>query len=125
MGAEIAARHRYRQDVLFRVAVLFKGLDGAVELIAALALLLLSRQEVYRLAADVVTHDLLGPPDGTLARRVVASTDAFATGDRTFVVAYLAVHGLIKLGLVVALLRRWRSGPARWSCRSSRRSTWR
>jgi uncharacterized membrane protein len=94
--------------VLFRLAVLIKGLDGAVELVAAVVLLALSAAEVPRLVADVVTRDLLGPPDGTLARHFVAGTAEFASGNRTFVVVYLALHGLIKLALVVALLKRWR-----------------
>lgn len=94
--------------MLFRLAVLAKGLDGAVELVAAVVLLALSAAEVPRLVADVVTRDLLGPPDGTLARHFVAGTAEFASGNRTFVVVYLALHGLIKLALVVALLTRWR-----------------
>jgi uncharacterized membrane protein len=95
--------------VLFRVAVLVKGLDGAVELVVAIVLLLLPRQAVHRLVADVVTRDLLGPPDGALSRHVVAGTAEFASGNRTFVLVYLALHGVIKLALVVALLREWRA----------------
>ena len=95
--------------MLFRVAVLVKGLDGAAELLVALVLLALPRQALTRLVADVVTRDLLGPPDGVLARYVVAGTAEFASGNRTFVLAYLALHGLIKLALVVALLREWRA----------------
>lgn len=93
---------------LFRVAVLVKGLDGAAELVVAVVLLLVPQQAVARLVADVVTRDLLGPPDGTLARHVVAGTAEFASGNRTFVLVYLVLHGLIKLALVVALLRKWR-----------------
>jgi uncharacterized membrane protein len=39
----------------------------------------------------------------------VAGTAEFASGNRTFAVVYLALHGLIKLALVVALLREWRA----------------
>lgn len=96
-------------DVLLRVAVLVKGLDGAAELVVAIVLLLVPQQALHRLVADVVTRDLLGPPDGTLARHVVAGTAEFASGNRTFVLAYLALHGLVKLALAVALLREWRA----------------
>lgn len=95
--------------MLFRVALLAKGLDGAVELAAALVLLVLSQAELPRLVGDVVTRDLLGPPDGALARHFVAGTAEFASGNRTFVVVYLALHAVVKLALVVALLRRWRA----------------
>ena len=95
--------------MLFRVAVLLKGLDGAIELIMAVVLLALPQQAVHRLIADVVTRDLLGPPDGALARHFVAGTAEFASGNRTFVLLYLALHGVIKLALVMALLREWRA----------------
>jgi uncharacterized membrane protein len=94
---------------LYRVALLAKGLDGAVEVVLAIVLLVLPQQAVHRVVADVVTRDLLGPPDGTLSRHFVAGTAEFASGNRTFAVVYLALHGLIKLALVVALLREWRA----------------
>ncbi|HLU55457.1 MAG TPA: DUF2127 domain-containing protein [Pseudonocardia sp.] len=97
-----------RTERWFRVALLLKGLDGAAELLAAVALLLVPAAAVHHLVAEVVSRDLLGPPDGFLARHLVAGTDEFASGNRAFVLAYLAVHGLVKIGLVGALLRKWR-----------------
>lgn len=94
-------------DRLFRLALLVKGIDGALELIGAVVLLAISGQAVHQLVADVLAHDLIGPPDGTLARHLVAGTDEFASGNRSFAVVYLGLHGVLKLLLVVALLRRW------------------
>ena len=37
----------------------------------------------------------------------MAGTAEFASGNRTFVILYLGLHGIVKLALVVALLRRW------------------
>ena len=93
---------------LFRLALLVKAVDGGAELVGALALLLVSGAAVQRLTADVLSHDLLGPPDGVLARHFVAGTAEFASGNRTFTVVYLGLHGLVKLALVVGLLRQWR-----------------
>ena len=53
---------------------------------------------------EVVEHHLLGSPHGTLAERFTAG-EASLSGDRGFAVLYLTLHGLVKLGLVVALLR--------------------
>ncbi|WP_214366521.1 DUF2127 domain-containing protein [Pseudonocardia sp. H11422] len=86
--------------------LLIKGIDGAAELLTALVLLVVSGATVHRLVADVLSHDLLGPPDGTLARHLVAGTAEFASGHRTFAVLYLGLHGVVKLALVWALLRR-------------------
>jgi uncharacterized membrane protein len=103
--ADASAR---RTERLFKAALLVKGLDGAVELVAAVALLLVPAAAVQRLVAEVVSRDLLGPPDGFLTRHLVAGTAEFASGDRTFVLVYLGLHGVVKLALVWALLRKWR-----------------
>ncbi|WP_343988597.1 DUF2127 domain-containing protein [Pseudonocardia aurantiaca] len=92
---------------LFRFALLLKGLDGAAELLAAVVLLVVPAAAVHQLVADVLARDLLGRPDGFLARHLVAGTAEFASGNRTFVVLYLGLHGIVKIALVVALVRRW------------------
>jgi uncharacterized membrane protein len=96
-----------RTERLFRLAMFVKGLDGAVELIGAIVLLLVPATLVNHLVADVISRDLVGSPDGFLARHLVAGTAEFASGNRTFVILYLGLHGVVKLALVVALLRRW------------------
>lgn len=101
MGAEVTLT-----DKLFRVAVLLKGLDGATQLVAGVLLIFLSPTTVNRLAHAVVTRDLLGPPTGPLAGHFEVAVQHFVTGGRTFVIAYLIAHGLIKLVLVIALLRK-------------------
>ncbi len=93
---------------LFKIAMVVKGVDGAAELIGAIALLLVSGGTIQTLINDVVSRDLLGPPDGSLARHFVSGTAEFASGNRTFAVVYLGLHGIVKLLLVVALLRKIR-----------------
>lgn len=53
----------------------------------------------------MVTRDLLGDHEGTLARHLELAAGHFAEG-RTFAVVYLLAHGLIKLGLVWALAKK-------------------
>ena len=96
-----------RTDRLFRIALLVKAVDGAAELVGALVLLTVPGAALASLVNDVVARDLLGPPDGSLARHFEAGTAEFVSGSRTFAVLYLALHGIVKLALVVALLRRW------------------
>ncbi|MFP5022780.1 DUF2127 domain-containing protein [Pseudonocardia phyllosphaerae] len=92
---------------LFRFALWVKGIDGAAELIGAVALLLVSGDWLNRVVAAVLARDLIGSPDGFLARHLVTGTQHFAEGNRTFAVVYLGLHGIIKLALVIALLRKW------------------
>jgi uncharacterized membrane protein len=103
--ADVRAR---RTERWFKAALLLKGLDGAAELVGAVALLLIPAATVHRLVADIVSRDLLGPPDGFLTRHLVAGTAEFELGNRAFVLVYLGLHGVVKLALVWALLRRWR-----------------
>jgi uncharacterized membrane protein len=98
-----------RTERLFRLALLVKAVDGAVELVGALVLLALPGAALHALVNAVVSRDLLGPPDGSLARHFEAGTAEFVSGNRTFAVVYLGLHGVVKLGLVGALLRGWRA----------------
>ena len=95
-------------DRLLRAALFLKGLDGAFELLAGTALAVVGPRELGALARRVVEHHLLGSPRGALAERFAAGEAALSGGDRTFAVVYLTLHGLVKLGLVVALLRELR-----------------
>ncbi|MFR9731143.1 DUF2127 domain-containing protein [Saccharopolyspora sp. MS10] len=99
-------RRRTWTDRLFRAAIALKGLDGAGQLLAGIVLAWLPPAAVTRLAHAVVTRDLLGSPSGALAARFDLASQHFAHGaTRTFAIAYLLVHGVIKLALVVALWR--------------------
>ncbi len=95
-------------ELLFKVALAFKGIDGAIELIGAIMLLIIPAGTVQTLINDVLSRDLLGPPDGSLAKHFVSGTAEFASGNRAFAVVYLGLHGIVKLALVVAMLRRIR-----------------
>ena len=105
--ADTVAEPARRLDRLFRLALVLKGLDGAAELVVALVLAAVPEATVHRVVADVLARDLLGSAHGALARHVATVTDAFATGDRTFAVVYLGLHGVVKLALVGALSARW------------------
>lgn len=96
-------------EKLFRVAIAIKGLDGGLQLIGALIVALIPASTVTGFAHSIITRDLLGDPNGTLARHLQAAADQFAGGGtKTFAIVYLLAHGLIKLGLVLALARKIR-----------------
>ncbi|SFS56909.1 DUF2127 domain-containing protein [Saccharopolyspora flava] len=93
-------------DKLFRVAVWIKGLDAVGQLLGGVLLIFFTPRALTRIAHGIVTRDLLGPPTGPLAGHFEEAVQHFAGGARAFVIGYLLVHGLIKLGLVIALLRK-------------------
>ena len=63
-----------RSERLFRIAMAVKGIDGLLELVGGITLLLVSQAAVQKAITAVVARDLLGPPDGSLARHFVAGT---------------------------------------------------
>ena len=103
-----ANTERSAGEGLFRAALLLKGLDGAVELLAAVALLVATPAVLEGFVRVVLDHHLLGGPHSDLAMRFAAGGEQLAGRGRTFAVVYLALHGLIKCGLVVAMARRVR-----------------
>lgn len=94
-------------DRLFRIAVAIKGIDGGAQLLASLVLIVLPPTVVTGLANAAITRDLLGDPKGLLAAHLQEAAGHFAAGGtRWFAIIYLLLHGIIKLALVIALLRR-------------------
>jgi uncharacterized membrane protein len=101
-------------DRFFLGAVIVKGIDGAVELIVGLLLLVVpglphsTLESISRHALSLNTS--LG---NFVASYTENLDDQLAAGGNAFLVAFLIAHGLIKLVLVYCLLRRWyRAYPA-------------
>jgi uncharacterized membrane protein len=94
-------------DRLFKIAVVLKGIDGGVQLIGGLLLIVIPPAAITGLANAIITRDLLGDPSGTLAQHLQTAAGNFAGGGtRLFAIIYLLAHGVIKLALVWALLKR-------------------
>ncbi|HVK26656.1 MAG TPA: DUF2127 domain-containing protein [Actinokineospora sp.] len=90
---------------LFRLAMLAKALDGAVQVVGALILAMVPPAVITGIANAVVSRDLVGDHNGTLAHHLTRAANDLAV-DRTFAVVFLLLHGLVKLGLVAVLHRR-------------------
>jgi uncharacterized membrane protein len=94
-------------EKLFRAAITIKGIDGALQLVAGIVLIFVPGRVITELVHVVVSRDLLGSPGGPLATHLQLATHDFVEGSsRTFVVAYLLSHAVVKLGLVAALWRK-------------------
>ncbi len=93
---------------LFRTALWIKGCDGAVELLAGLAVAVGTPGWIEGLVRMVLDHHLLGGPHSAVAERFAAGAEQLTGTGRTFAVVYLLLHGVVKCGLVLALARRVR-----------------
>lgn len=88
---------------LFAVVVAVKGLDGVIDLVGGAALLLLPPGAIAAWADSLTRHELSEDPGDVLAGLLRQWGADFGPGVQHFVAAYLLLHGVAKLLLVVSL----------------------
>ena len=96
--------------IAYCVTVAIKGFDGGMETLAGLVIWITGPQRLYRWVVRITAPELF---DGKHERAVHAirnGAEHLAITGGHFVVFYLLVHGVLKLGLAVTLLR----GGGRW-----------
>ncbi|MBW4061074.1 DUF2127 domain-containing protein [Candidatus Saccharibacteria bacterium] len=92
-------------DRWFKIVLVFKGIDGALELIGGLALLLVPSASLHAWIITIGQNDLVVDHDW-LTHAVTSLGHSFTPGIQMYTAAYLLLHGVIKVGLVIALLSR-------------------
>ncbi len=92
-------------DWTFEVALLFKGLDGVLEVLGGLFLLLVPKDTLVGWAAALTQHELSEDPKDFIATHLLASAHHLTGGTQTFAALYLLSHGIVKVVLVAAVLR--------------------
>ncbi len=103
-------------DRLFRVGIAIKALDGLLEVAAGLLLPWVSVGAIERFVTAITQEEISEDPTDLVANALRRSVEHFSRGSKAYAVVYLMVHGLIKIGLVVALWRnrRWAFPLALW-----------
>jgi uncharacterized membrane protein len=91
--------------LIFQIGVWSKGIDGALEMIAGVALLFTS-QESLRKAIDWLTRgELQEESTDFVATHLVGFFHQMSISTKHFASAYLLVYGITKIGLAAGLLR--------------------
>jgi uncharacterized membrane protein len=94
------------EDRLFRVVIALKGLDGLLELLGGVLLLVARPDQITGLASLLTRHELSEDPNDLIANLVLHGSASLATGSGALLGAlYLLSHGLVKVVLVWAVLR--------------------
>src|ERR1700684_2621101 len=94
----------------YLVTLIVKGFDGAVEILSGLVILFTGPQRIYRWVVRVTAPELYDGSHIAAVHAIRRGAEHLATTGAHFVEFYLVVHGLLKLGLVMVLLR----GGGRW-----------
>lgn len=90
---------------LFQLGMVVKGLDGVLEIAGGVLLAVLGSTGVGRTVAFLTQHELSEDPRDPLARWAVDRFGHLAAGTVLFAVAYLLVHGAVKVVLTAGLIR--------------------
>lgn len=92
-------------DRTFEVSIILKGLDGVLEVVGGLVLLLISPATINHLLTTLTQHELSEDPHDIVATHVLRAAHGLTHSATTFGGLYLLSHGVVKIVLVTALLR--------------------
>ena len=108
MPGENTSQSRFR-ELLFRIAVVLKGLDGVLETAGGVILLAISPAWIVHIASVLTWHWVVAHPHAVVAQHLYNSAQHISASSERFAAIYLIAHGIVKIGLVVALLKnlRW------------------
>jgi uncharacterized membrane protein len=92
-------------DRAFRAGLLLKGLDGLLECIGGIFLLLVKPEQINSWAGYLTQGELSRDPNDFIANHILKSAHQLTGASLLFGALYLLSHGIVKLVLVVEVLR--------------------
>jgi uncharacterized membrane protein len=90
---------------VFRISLILKAIDSAIEMAAGLALYFISHSAIMGFVQWLTRTELMEDPRDFLANWLMHSAEAFSVSRKDAAAMYLFSHGAIKLFLVVMVLR--------------------
>ena len=93
------------EHALFLFSVWIKGVAGLAETIGGLLVLLVTQKVVDSFVFFLTAPELAEDPEDRIANYLSSAIQHFSADTKVFAGAYLVIHGLIKLFLVIGLLR--------------------
>jgi uncharacterized membrane protein len=91
--------------LLFKIGVVIKGIDGALEAVAGFALFFTSTAALRNLVDWLTAGELQEDPTDFVANHLVDFFHHLTINTKYFAAVYLLTYGLAKVGLVAGLLR--------------------
>lgn len=106
--AEVKKPREHHEDVTdraFHTALYLKGLDGLLETLGGLLLLLINPQQINHLAHWITQGELSQDPHDFIASHILKTAHHLTGASLIFGAVYLLSHGLVKIVLVFEVLR--------------------
>ncbi len=98
-------RPRDLLDQTFEVGIILKGLDGLLEVVGGVLLLVVSPATIGRVVTSLTQHELSEDPHDFLATHLLKTAHGLTGSAVLFGAVYLLAHGVVKVVLVAALLK--------------------
>jgi uncharacterized membrane protein len=92
-------------DRVFLVSVGLKGIDGALEIVGGILLLVLSPHRIDSAVRTVTQHELSQDPHDFVARHLLHASHGLTHGKTVYAGIYLLSHGMAKVAVVIAVLQ--------------------
>ncbi len=92
-------------DRTFRISLILKLIDGALEIAGGLALLFISPSSINHFARWLIIHELTQDPHDFIARHLLHSASELTKSTTLYGAVYLLIHGVAKVVLVAMVLR--------------------
>ena len=92
-------------DRTFEVGITLKGLDGILEVVGGVLLLVVSPATINQLVRSLTQHELSQDPHDFIATNLLNAASGLTGSSVRFAAIYLLLHGVVKIVLVAALLR--------------------
>jgi uncharacterized membrane protein len=92
--------------LLFTIGVISKGVDGVLEVLGGVLLCFVTPAQIQSIVRMLTQHELSEDPHDLLAGYLLHIAQHFSASVQIFAAAYLVWHGVVKVGLVVALLQK-------------------
>lgn len=91
---------------IFTISLLLKGINGILEIIGGIIVLTFGPEKVQKLVSIITLHELNEDPLDFFANKVLNLAQVYTADLQIFGFLYLVSHGVIKLFLIIALLKR-------------------
>ena len=92
--------------VLFDISVIGKGVDGVLEMVGGVLLFFVNPVQINSFVRTLTQHELSEDPHDLLAGYLRHAAQHFSVDLQIFAGVYFLFHGIVKAGLVIALLQR-------------------
>jgi uncharacterized membrane protein len=92
-------------DKAFRIGLFLKGLNGLLETMGGILLLIIEPEQISRFVQWLTQGELSQDPNDFIANHILKSSEHLTGHSLLFGSLYLLSHGIVKLILVIEVLR--------------------